>query len=93
MKLLNIPVEIEKYQKAVNKSPNNMAWLEWLDSVFTSRTGLPSPRTTVRGITELTTNAEARTGTDPVRTVTPRGTCEAIRMSNTARIPTGNDNE
>ena len=60
MKLLNIPVEMEKYQKAVNKSPNNMAWMEWLDCVFTARTGLLPPRP---------------------------------RMSNTARIPTGNDNE
>ena len=34
MKLLNISVEIEKYQKAFNQSPNNMAWMEWLDCLY-----------------------------------------------------------
>ena len=34
-------IEIEKHQKAINKSP---LWLEWIDFVFTARTGLYPPR-------------------------------------------------
>ena len=51
----------------------------------------PNASTTVRGIAELATNAEARTGTDTTRTVTPRGTREAIddRVPNATQTTPG----
>ena len=43
MKLVNIPVEIEKHREAISKSPNCISWRSWVDSVFTARTGLHPP--------------------------------------------------